>query len=98
MKRYKHTAQKLRDLREEAQLSQSELAGRLGLPSQSISNIERGMTGIPKKRLRMFNRALSLDESSTALADAIIDDIRSQHYEHLRPAVPRQFPEHIIEH
>lgn len=46
--------------REKAGLTQAELAGKLGVDNQFISNIERGICPLPPKHFKVLSRMLDI--------------------------------------
>jgi transcriptional regulator with XRE-family HTH domain len=75
--KYKNTARFLKQAREVAGISQADIAERLGLEAQSISNIERGLTGVPRKYV--FKVCEILKIKNTDLVDVMLLDIRSKY-------------------
>lgn len=76
--KYENTGNFLKQARESEGLSQAELAEKLGLENaQSISNIERGLTSIPRKYV--FQVAFILKIQPADLIDAMIEDVRNKY-------------------
>lgn len=92
-------AEWLRDARESAKLSQSQVAQELGYSSpQFISNWERGLSSPPipkfKKLCRMYS--LSLDEAFERLLNVTLEEVerklRSEFYS--QPKRKKKIPSH----
>jgi transcriptional regulator with XRE-family HTH domain len=56
-------AKVIRNRRRELGISQDKLASFLGYDGQFISNIERGVCGMPRKKLKKLCRVLFLDQN-----------------------------------
>lgn len=76
--KYENTGKIIRDAREALNISQADLAGKLGLENaQSISNIERGLTGVPRKYVFEMCKVLKIDTHE--LIDAMLEDMRNKY-------------------
>jgi len=76
---FNNVSKLIREAREREGLSQKEVATRLGYTSsQFISNIERGLCGIPEQQARKFCDILRIAFTTTYI-DAVIKDTRSRY-------------------
>lgn len=76
----------LRELRENAKLSQRDLAGRLGVTVSYISSVERGVKPLTPERIEAVAEALKLDEED-----------RKQLFLSFKK-LPPQLTQHLLEH
>lgn len=71
----KHIGEYVKQKRSEANLSQADVAKSIGLASpQFISNIERGIAGIPETKIQAFARALQVPK--TTLINEMVEDFK----------------------
>jgi transcriptional regulator with XRE-family HTH domain len=74
---FKAQGKLLKDKRRELGVTQKEFADSLGYSSaQFISNISRGLSGIPEKDLRKFSKVLKVDQLK--LLNAVLSDHESR--------------------
>lgn len=75
--KFENTGKVMKRLRAEVGLTQAELANKLGLHSQYISNLENAKCFVPKKRLEKLCKSLKLQDRQVKelMSAAISDDI-----------------------
>lgn len=83
----------LRGLRQEAGLTQEELAARSGLSARAIGNLERGTRRPYPQSVRLVATALGL---SSAVSDELIADYRRTSADHVRPQKPHSVKPHSV--
>lgn len=72
--KFKTTGQLIRERRKKLSLAQSDLAKSLGVGIQTISNIERGIAGVPPRRVKKLAKCLDVELES--IVSVILTDIR----------------------
>jgi transcriptional regulator with XRE-family HTH domain len=75
--KFKVTAQLVRKTRQKLELSQKDLADRIGVHIQAISNIERAISGIPASRAKSFAKVLNIPVK--VVVNAAVKDYFSQY-------------------
>lgn len=74
-KKFKKYGEVVRALRLDRGLTQSELAEKIGVHSQFVSNAERQLCNLPKQNMKRFVKALSLTQSERLeILGAIVND------------------------
>lgn len=77
---------KIKRLRQQAGLGQQELAERLGVTWQTVSNVERGKVGLNSKKLALWAAALGVEPHDLVSADdgsrrvQVIGHVQAGHY------------------
>lgn len=75
MKRYHNFGDTIYKLRTAKEFSQTELAKRIKVHGQYVSNVERGLCPLPKPALKKLIKALKVtDDEKVLLFNALIQD------------------------
>lgn len=73
---YKNTSTVIAKYRKAKGLKQIEVAKKLGhTTAQAVSNIERGVTAVPRSSIKMYCKILSIPRKE--LVNALVDDIHT---------------------